>query len=84
MVLDDFTIGSLEKLKFTDVDIWVMKLMRKMIISVPQDRILDIEKFKEYCYEYFRLPMSTIERCLFKMFPHYDKRPIQTQKAQTS
>ncbi len=67
MALSDFKHDEIEHLKYTDVDIKVIQQMKFMINSIPDNRWLDVEKFRDYCYEYFNLPMVTIKRCIFKL-----------------
>jgi len=47
---------------FRDVNKYVEKKMREMIkAAIEKGRIVDWDKFKEYCLEYFELPEYTIE-----------------------
>jgi len=61
-------MDEVERMKFTDVDVKVMKIMRMMLFEADRlERLVDWDKFKDYCVEYFNLPECTIERCIFKI-----------------
>ena len=42
----------------------IMKKMRELLAAIPNNRMLDLMEFKDYCIEYFILPECTIKRCI--------------------
>jgi len=71
--------GDISTLKVVDVNAKIELQMIKMIKAVrkAKNKSMDWEKFKHYCYEYFELPMATIERSIIKlqeeMYEDYDR-----------
>ena len=92
MPIIDYAHDEIEHLVFADVDLKVMKKMGEMLAAIPNNRMLDLELFYDYCLEYFELPECTIERCIhqlkfsklsdeeFNLLMHNLKYPINYHK----
>ena len=51
--------------KYVDVREWVTQIMTEGLDKCfLQKRIVDWDKFYDYCMEYFMLPISTMEACI--------------------